>query len=131
MVNLGHKAVLIVDDVEEMRNLLATVLMHYGFNNIFHAQNGDRAMEIAANFEIDLAFLDINMPGLDGLEVLRELKSRNEQIFTVMVSGAGTLDNVRKAKRYGANAFLVKPCRAGKIDEVVQKYAHILQGQSK
>lgn len=116
--------VLIADDEVEMRNLLASIVRSCGYSRIVVAADGARAMEIieqpAAN--VGLAFLDINMPGMNGIEVLVEARRKRPQCAYVMVSGMSAVDNVMTSLKAGAIGFIVKPYTTKKIFDILTKF---------
>jgi len=70
-----------------------------------------------------LVFLDIDMPGADGLSALKEIRSLDPQAYVVIVSGHGSLPKVQEALALGVAGFVVKPFSSKRIAEVLQKYA--------
>lgn len=116
--------VLIADDEAEMRNLLATIVRSCGYQNIVAAADGAKAMEILGRPEsgIGLAFLDINMPGMSGIEVLLEARKTRPRCAYVMVSGLSAVDNVMTSLKAGAIGFIVKPYTTKKIFDMLTKY---------
>ena len=116
--------ILIADDEAEMRNLLASILRSRGYSNIEHAADGvqaSRALERAAPAP-RLAFLDIHMPGLSGIEVLVRAQASRPACFCVMVSGKSATENVLAALEKGARGFVVKPYNIKKITDVLDKF---------
>jgi DNA-binding NtrC family response regulator len=116
--------ILIADDESEMRNLLASIVRTCGYSRIVVAGDGATAMDIIAqpNAAIALAFLDINMPGMTGIEVLLEAKKKRPQCAYVMVSGMSAVDNVMTALKAGAIGFIVKPYTTKKIFDILSKF---------
>ena len=116
--------VLIADDESEMRNLLASIVRDCGYNRVVVAADGSKALEPieqpAAN--IGLAFLDINMPGMTGIEVLLAAKQKRPQCAYVMVSGMSAVDNVMTSLKAGALGFIVKPYTTKKIFDILTKF---------
>ncbi len=116
--------VLIADDEAEMRNLLASIVRDCGYNRVVVAADGAKALEAieqpAAN--IGLAFLDINMPGMTGIEVLLAAKQKRPQCACVMVSGMSAVDNVMTSLKAGALGFIVKPYTTKKIFDILTKF---------
>jgi len=115
--------VLIVDDVSDMRNLLASSLRNLDIRDIMEAKNAADAIEIYQNKEIDIVFLDLHMPKIDGFKALQEIRKINPIAFIVIVSGEHSIDNVKKAIKLGANGFIIKPFKLGKLQEMIEKYA--------
>jgi len=115
--------VLIVDDVSDMRNLLASSLRNLDIRDIMEAKNAADAIDIYQNKEIDIVFLDLHMPKIDGFKALQEIRKINPIAFIVIVSGEHSIDNVKKAIKLGANGFIIKPFKLGKLQEMIEKYA--------
>jgi len=116
------EGVLVVDDSGHSRELLMSLLRRLSPANLRHARSGEEALTEFAARPPRLTFLDIDMDGLDGLEVLRRLRAANPDAFVVMVSGVSTVENVRVALDEGAAAFVVKPFRPQRIVDVLAKY---------
>lgn len=114
--------VLIADDVVIMQKLLANTVRELGFTDIVACTS---AAEVEAAYQagpIDLAFLDIQMPGKDGLAILQELLAAQPRAFVVMVSGQGTLDTMQRALALGARGFVVKPYTTARLRDMVAKF---------
>jgi two-component system chemotaxis response regulator CheY len=114
-------AVLIADDVPQMRRLLASYLADLGFREIDMAATGEEVVEAFRCRPYDLAFLDIEMPGLRGLEALPEVMALAPGVGVVMISTQGTVDNVKAAVELGARGFLVKPYSKQKLEEAIRR----------
>lgn len=120
-MNPQDATVLIADDVPQMRRLLASYLVDLGYAQIDMAASGDEVLAAFRSKTYDLAFLDIEMPVLGGLEALPEVVALAPDTKVVMISTQGTLDNVRAAVEMGARGFLVKPYSKQKLEEAVQR----------
>jgi len=114
--------VLVADDIKIMRALLKSNLATYNCDVVAQVQNGNEVAENIEKHKPHLVFLDINMPGKNGLEVLKEIKSQFEGVFVAMVSGHNTFENIKQATDLGADGFVVKPFTSVKIKEVIDKY---------
>ncbi|MDB5100274.1 MAG: chemotaxis protein CheY [Cyanobacteria bacterium RYN_339] len=114
-------AVLIADDVPQMRRLLASYLADLGFREIDMAESGAEVVAAFRQRSYDLAFLDIEMPGLRGLEALPEVLALAPNASVVMISTQGTLDNVKAAVELGAKGFLVKPYAKQKLEDAIRR----------
>jgi len=101
---------LVADDVPMIRKLVEFHLKQIGFD-ISNAADGAEASMLAGNSKFDLILLDIMMPEMDGLEVLRRIREGNINRDTpvIIMTAYGDTANVRKAVEYGANDFIVKP----------------------
>jgi two-component system nitrogen regulation response regulator NtrX len=100
--------ILIVDDEDAIRASLQMTLEVEGFECLL-AANGPAGLKIAEREELDVVFLDIKMPQMDGLEVLRQLMARDESLPVVVLSGHGTIDTAVEATKLGAFNFVEKP----------------------
>lgn len=116
------EGVLVVDDSGHSRELLMSLLRRLTHVAIRQARSGEDALAEFAVRPARLTFLDIDMDGLDGLEVLRRLRALNPDAYVVMVSGVSSVENVRMALDEGAGGFVVKPFRPQRIIDVVAKY---------
>ena len=119
---MSNIQVLIVDDVSNMRSLLASSLRSLDISTILEASNTLDAIEIYEKKHIDIVFLDLHMPKIDGFAALKKIRSINPNAFVVIVSGESSIDNVKKAILMGAKGFIVKPYQLGKIKEMIDKY---------
>jgi len=114
---MTHKAnILIVDDAEVVRHSYLRSLV--GAN--YHAEaarDGLEAFEIMEHRPIDVVFLDLRMPGPDGISVLKTIKQKWPDSEVVIITGYPTIDTAKQAVRLGAYHYLVKPVGP---DEVVK-----------
>ncbi|MBP1933996.1 response regulator [Ammoniphilus resinae] len=100
--------VLIVDDQYGIRVLLYEVFGKEGYET-FQAANGKQALEIVKNESPDLVILDMKIPGMDGLEILKEIKKINTDIKVIMMTAYGELDMIKEATELGAITHFTKP----------------------
>ena len=100
--------VLIVDDQYGIRVLLYEVFGKEGYQT-FQAANGKQALEIVGNESPDLVILDMKIPGMDGLEILKEIKKINKEIKVIMMTAYGELDMIKEATELGAVTHFTKP----------------------
>jgi two-component system nitrogen regulation response regulator NtrX len=99
---------LIVDDEESIGDALRQVFEYEG-HQVRVARDGHEGLELAEAFRPDVTFLDVKMPGMDGLEVLGRIRGGDPQALVIMISGHGTIDTAVEATRKGAYDFLEKP----------------------
>ena len=101
--------ILVVDDEEAIRDSLDLVL-RFEHHDVVLAKDGQGGLKaLTADAGIELVFLDIKMPGRDGLDVLGEIRERHPEAAVVMISGHGTIETAVEATRRGAFDFLEKP----------------------
>jgi len=99
---------LVVDDERGIRTALLQVFEYEG-HEVRAAEDGHEGLRIAREFNPDVIFLDVKMPGKDGLDVLAELREDDPSTLVIMISGHGTIDTAVEATRKGAYDFLEKP----------------------
>ena len=107
-------SVMIIDDEPSIRQSLSGLLSDEGFE-VTTASNGYEALKIIDSDAPDLALLDIWMPGIDGIETLKEIKKENPFIQVVIITGHGTIETAVKATKLGAYDFIEKPLSIDKI----------------
>jgi len=100
--------ILIVDDESQIRSTLEGVLADEGYQ-ILLAASGEECLEILRHKSPDVVFLDIWLPGIDGLETLERLVNREDHPEVVMISGHGNIETAVRATKLGAFDFLEKP----------------------
>ena len=115
----GEK-ILVVDDEPGMRSLLHKVLTKEGYF-VTTAEAGEDAIEAMAGEDFDLAVLDIEMPGMNGIELLKRIKASAPGLNVVMITAYGSLQSAVDAMRLGAYDYLTKPFQMEEIKLVVEK----------
>jgi two-component system nitrogen regulation response regulator NtrX len=113
--------VLVVDDVPTMAEQYAYDLKRVGGYHTLVAAGGDDALDLIAREPIDCVVLDLEMPGVDGFEVLRRLQQRGIDTPVIVYTGTGSYDRCVQAVRLGAYGFVDK---AEPIERVVQEIEH-------
>jgi len=113
---------IIADDVKEMRKLLASTLSALNIKIIDEVDNGRDALNLIILNKPHLCFLDIDMPQMNGLEVLDEIRIQSIDVYPVIISGHSTADNVKNAITLGAKGFVVKPYTLNKVKQITEKY---------
>jgi len=100
--------ILIVDDEEEIRRLLSRLVAQEGFEPLT-VSDGETALDLIRRESPDVLLLDIRMPGLDGMEVLRRVKELDRDLPVIMITAHGIVKGAVEALRAGAHDYLVKP----------------------
>lgn len=121
----AHISVLIVDDDENARAFLRSFVRSLGCEKIEVAHSGPEALKRTKTLKPDIVFLDIEMPGVSGLETLSQLLNEHTGLHVVMVSAHSSLHNVQGAIKAGAKGFVVKPYNALKIKEALLNYLRL------
>ena len=107
--------VLVVDDLKSIRLTLGGILEDEGYNVVL-AEDGYQAIEAANQTPFDLIFMDIKMPGINGVQTFREIKKINPQAVVIMMTAYSVEDLVGQALGEGAYGVVYKPFD---IDEIV------------
>jgi len=114
---------LIVDDSSVMRKIIERSLRQAGLSlvEVFEASNGVEALDVLRCKRVDLILSDINMPNMDGLEFLRELREQNlaPGVPVVMITTESSEDHVRNAIAAGAQGYIRKPFTAEQVKDRV------------
>lgn len=110
------KRVLVADDADFMRMMLEDILTRRG-HSVLQAKNGQECLDLLRDEVVDVCVLDICMPGMDGMEVLRRIKEGQFGLRVVMISAFSQESNVKQALQLGADAFVVKPFQAQSLIE--------------
>jgi two-component system response regulator MtrA len=107
---MSDPLILVADDDEDILLLVTTRLRRDGFN-VVSASSGDQALALAREHKPLLAVLDIGMPGLDGLEVLAEIRADEELrgMFVLLLTAKAQESDVRRGYDSGADAYVKKP----------------------
>ena len=105
---------LIVDDEEQFLKSISRSLEMRDFN-VIAVNRGDKALEVAREHPIDIALVDLKMPGMDGQETLEALKKQHPWMEIVILTGHGTIDSAAACTRSGAFSYLQKPCEFDRL----------------
>lgn len=116
--------ILIVDDQFGIRILLNEVLQKEGYDT-YQAANGIQALEIVSKHSPDLVLLDMKIPGMDGIEILKRMRVIVEDIRVIIMTAYGELDMIQEAKDLGALTHFAKPFDIDDIRAAVKKYLPI------
>jgi DNA-binding NtrC family response regulator len=118
--NRSKMKILIVDDDEKILFAFKQVFKKEGYACVV-AKNGPEALDKMISEKPEIIFMDIAMPGLDGLETLQQMKARNTIVPVIMITGHGTMQTAIKAIQLGAFDYLTKPLDVVKVREVVRR----------
>lgn len=115
--------ILIVDDEKIERDALQKIIEKgiEGIQVVGQAENGNQAIELANLLMPDLILMDIQMPGVNGLDAIKQIKEQQPMIKYIMVTAYDTFEFARQALRYEVRDYLLKPSKAQIIVETVQK----------
>jgi two-component system response regulator YesN len=115
------KKVLISDDEIEIVEFLSSFLKRKKVH-VSIATDGNQALELFELHSPDLTLLDIGMPTLNGLQVLKKIKKKNPRAKVIMVTGKGDKESMAAADKLGADGYLTKPLELSELYSIVSKF---------
>lgn len=122
--------ILIVDDFSTMRRIVKNLLRDLGFNNTSEADDGQTALPMLKTGKFDFLVTDWNMPGMDGLTLLREVRADEnlKDMPVLMVTAEAKREQIVVAAQAGVNGYVVKPFTAITLKEKINKIFERLEG---
>ena len=115
--------ILVVDDFSTMRRIVKNVLRELGFSNLKEAEDGGPALQILKTSKIDFVVTDWNMPGMNGLDLLKAIRA-DEKLKTLpvlMVTAEAKREQIIEAAQAGVNGYVVKPFTAQTLKMKMEK----------
>lgn len=113
----AKKKILVVDDDVMIREILEEILIAENYA-VLSVNNGERAVENIKNEKFDLVLLDLKLNGMDGIQTLEKIKSVENNIVVILVSGYLTVESIDKATRLGMFGYIKKPFD---LDDLINK----------
>jgi two-component system response regulator (stage 0 sporulation protein F) len=123
------KKLLIVDDQNGIRILLMEVFSNEGYET-YQASNGKLALDIVRSASPDLVLLDMKIPGMDGLDILKHIKSIDSTIKVIMMTAYGELDMIKEATDLGAIMHFTKPFDIDELRTAVNNHLRATNNSS-
>ena len=125
-VNISARSVLVVEDHDDTRLMLRTMLELRGGIAVVEAANGETAIALATNVHIDLILMDTDLPGLNGYAATSRIREHTSthKIPIVMISGHAEPDAQTRAFVAGCTEYLVKPFSLHGLDSIVNRYLY-------
>ena len=125
---MRSQLILVVDDNQDIRDLISLILEEEGYS-VISAEEGASALALIKEKEPTLVLLDVMMPGISGLEVLRQLRaskrSQVSQTPVIMITAKSQSTDIDEALELGATSYIIKPFRADALLEKVQSFLPI------
>ncbi|HBL19136.1 MAG: hypothetical protein A2X36_01645 [Elusimicrobia bacterium GWA2_69_24] len=115
--------ILVVDDEADMRMALSNVLSRNG-HQVFEAADGPTGLEFLAREGADVVLLDMRLPGMDGLQILRTLRETDRRTPVIMVTGYGSVESAVEVMQLGAAHYLAKPFSNQELLDTVERIVH-------
>jgi DNA-binding NtrC family response regulator len=119
MANIDQM-ILVVDDEEGLREGLSKLLADEGYS-VVCAESGEQALDILQHKHIDLILTDMRMPGMSGIDLLKEVRSKHGNIGVIILTGYGEIESYIEAMNFGAMEYVSKPFKANELKFIVSK----------
>jgi len=115
--------ILIVDDVSTMRRIIKNLLRDLGFNNIKEAADGNTALPMLQNDNVDFLVTDWNMPGMTGIDLLKAVRADEKlaALPVLMLTAESNREQIIEAAQAGVNGYIVKPFTAVTLKEKIDR----------
>jgi two-component system chemotaxis response regulator CheY len=122
--------ILVVDDFPTMRRIIKNLLKDLGYENVDEAEDGQMGLEKLRNGNFEFVVSDWNMPNLDGLEMLKQIRAdaNLSSLPVLMVTAEAKKENIIAAAQAGANGYVVKPFTAATLEEKLNKIFEKMAG---
>lgn len=112
---------LVIDDVVPVLNMQSKMLLEAGVDEVVTAATGDEGLHCLREQHFDLLLLDIHLPDVSGLDVLKKIREHDHELFVVVATGYEEPETVQEIVRLGANRYIVKPATLSEIKFVVKQ----------
>ena len=112
--------ILVVDDQESMRDSCQQSLSRTGYD-VDTANNGEQGLDFLKKKSYDLVILDLKMPGLNGIDVLKKIKENDPELVVIVITGYATIESAVEAMKYGAFDFIPKPFTPESLRVIVKR----------
>ena len=116
--------ILIVDDSSTMRRIIINTLSRIGYSDVMEAENGKVGLDQLAKGGVEMIITDWNMPEMDGLEFVGNVRTQNPSIPILMVTTNAAKEDIVAALQAGVNNYVVKPFTPDTIKERIQAAIH-------
>lgn len=125
---MNRRKILIVDDDQSVCQVIKIALEDV--YDVVVATSGIRALNYLAHSRVDLVVLDINMPGMNGIETLEAIYKRHPETFVIMISSDASRENMQKATSLGAYGFICKPFELDNIRNYIDSSLNVRKKNS-
>ncbi len=120
---------LVVDDFATMRRIVRNLLKESGYGNVDEAEDGAMALQMLKQGKYDFVISDINMPNMNGFEMLRQIRAQPalKELPVLMVTAEAKKEDIINAAQIGASGYIVKPFTKATLEEKLVKIISKLQ----
>lgn len=113
--------VLIADDEPHIRSLISLIITSLGAEVVAEAGDGEQALSMYRQFSPDMVLLDINMPKMDGISVLKQIMAINDKTLVVMLTSLNALEVVKECIDSGASNYILKNTTAEELHKAISE----------
>ncbi|RUT45228.1 response regulator [Paenibacillus anaericanus] len=125
-------ALIVDDELLTVRMLENTIDWNsYGIQVIATAQSGEQALALYRNYQVELIITDINMPGMNGIEFIKQVREINKETRIILLSGFGEFQYAKQALKYGASAYILKPMDEMELDLALKEVINEISSNKK
>ena len=117
---MAQEKILVIDDELFVRELLQEFLSKEGYN-VYLAESGEKAINLIKTNPVEIALIDLKMPGMDGISTLKEIKKVAPATIAVILTGYPTIESSIEALRSGAYDYVVKPFKLNDLKNTIEK----------
>jgi DNA-binding NtrC family response regulator len=117
---MAGKRILVVDDQESMRQMLSDLLEVMG-HEAFAVEGGESALNSLRTRAADLVITDLNMPVMNGMELMKQIKSEFPGIPVIIITGYGSFNTEKQVLSNGADGYIPKPCTIHRVQQTVNQ----------
>jgi two-component system chemotaxis response regulator CheY len=121
-MNMDMK-ILVADDMEAVRTSVCALLQHFGFTDIVEARDGCQAFDIIKSNKIDLLITDLDMPNMDGIELVRAIRSDDslKALPVLFLTADAEKNSIAEAAQAGVDDYLLKPFTMKVLEQKIRK----------
>lgn len=119
--------IMLVDDSRTIRNIEKNILAHLGYTDILEAGDGAEALAMIEHSMPDLLLVDWNLPNMDGLTLVKNIRKNNTSVPIIMVTTEAEKDRVIEAIKAGVNNYVVKPFTAETLGQKIEQLVNTVK----
>lgn len=117
---MAQEKILVIDDELFVRELLQEFLSKEGYK-VYLAESGEKAINLVKSNPVEIALIDLKMPGMDGISTLKEIKKIAPDTIAIILTGYPTIETSIEALRSGAYDYVVKPFKLNDLKNTIEK----------